>query len=45
MFRRVPDIGKANRYIGFRPTLALKEIVLSVIDYYRKEQNLAIHRP
>ena len=44
MFRRVPDISKANRYVGFKPTLALKDIILSVIDYYRREQNLVAHR-
>jgi UDP-glucose 4-epimerase len=42
MFRRVPDISKANRFVGFKPTMGLKEIVLSVIDHYRKEKRLVV---
>lgn len=39
MARRVPNTSKANRFIGFSPTMKLNDILLSVIDYYRKEPN------
>ena len=35
MPRRVPDIGKVNRLIGYRPTKSLDQILHSVIDYFR----------
>jgi UDP-glucose 4-epimerase len=35
MERRVPDTEKANRYIGFRSTLTIEEIVRSVVDLRR----------
>ncbi len=35
MARRVPDISKAKRVIGFEPSMRLNDILLSVIDYYR----------
>jgi UDP-glucose 4-epimerase len=35
MPRRVPDIGKVNRLIGYRPTKSLDQILQSVIDYFR----------
>ena len=41
MIRRVPDISKANRTVGFTPTMKLKDILQSVILYYQKELNLA----
>jgi len=37
MARRVPDISKANRFIGFSPTMQLDDILKSVIEYCRKE--------
>ncbi|MBI3650439.1 MAG: GDP-mannose 4,6-dehydratase [Acidobacteria bacterium] len=33
MMRRVPDITKVNRLIGYAPQITLDEILLSVIDY------------
>ena len=35
MARRVPDISKARRFIGFSPTLSLRQTLESVIEYYR----------
>jgi UDP-glucose 4-epimerase len=35
MPRRVPDIGKVNRLIGYRPTKSLDQILQSVIEYFR----------
>lgn len=37
MARRVPDISKAGRFIGFSPTMNLDEILKSVIDHCRNE--------
>ena len=37
MVRRVPDVSKAKRFVGFSQTMKLNDILLSVIDYYRKE--------
>ncbi len=39
MVRRVPDITKANRFVGFSPTMKLNDILENVIAYYRKEIN------
>jgi UDP-glucose 4-epimerase len=36
MPRRVPDISKIRRLIGFEPTLGLDEIIRSVIDHLRR---------
>ena len=33
MMRRVPDISKINRLIGYEPKISLDEILKSVIDY------------
>lgn len=47
MLRRVPDITKARRAIGFTPTVPLQDILRSVIDYYRNEPRLhpeRVHR-
>jgi nucleoside-diphosphate-sugar epimerase len=33
MLRRVPDIGKVNKLIGFRPEMSLDGILRSVIEY------------
>jgi UDP-glucose 4-epimerase len=35
MPRRVPDIGKIGRLIGYRPTKSLDEILESVIEFFR----------
>jgi UDP-glucose 4-epimerase len=35
MLRRVPDLAKAQRMVGYEPTYTLDEILLSVIDYHR----------
>ncbi len=40
MVRRVPDVSKAKRFVGFSPTMKLNDILLSVIEYYRRELNL-----
>ncbi len=37
MVRRVPDISKAKRAVGFSPTLGLKDILVSVIEHTRNE--------
>lgn len=37
MPRRVPDISKAKRFIGFSPTYRLDDILTNVIDYYRPQ--------
>lgn len=36
MLRRVPDITKINRLIGFAPEAGIEEIIDSVIDYYKR---------
>ena len=36
MPRRVPDIGKLQKLIGYEPKVQLDEIVCRVIDYFRK---------
>ena len=41
MARRVPDISKANRFIGFSPTMQLDDILKSVIEHCRKESPVA----
>jgi UDP-glucose 4-epimerase len=35
MPRRVPDLSKIHRLIGYRPERSLDDIVRSVVDYYR----------
>ncbi len=35
MPRRVPDIGKINRLVGFRPTRSLEQILTGVIEHHR----------
>jgi UDP-glucose 4-epimerase len=36
MQRRVPDITKIKRLIGFKSTVSLEESIKRIIDYYRK---------
>jgi UDP-glucose 4-epimerase len=43
MPRRVPDIGKVQGLVGFRPTLKLEQIVDRVIAYYRSQ--LGVEQP
>ena len=38
MPRRIPDISKINRQVGFQPARDLEGILTSVIDYYTGEQ-------
>jgi UDP-glucose 4-epimerase len=38
MMRRIPDTGKIERALGWRPTRPLEEILDSVIDYQRRTQ-------
>jgi len=35
MRRRVPDLSKIRRFIGWKPTLTLPEILSEIIEYYR----------
>ncbi len=35
MRRRVPDIAKAKRFVGYRPAYSLKKTLGKVIAYYR----------
>ncbi len=42
MARRVPDTSKAKRFVGFKPTKGLKEILESVISYYRSEAGVPV---
>jgi len=37
MTRRVPDTTKAKRFVGFTPTMKLRDILETVIEYYQKE--------
>jgi len=36
MRRRTPDISKIKRLIGYRPSVTLDEIILRVIEYFKK---------
>lgn len=36
MRRRLPDISKIQGLIGYRPTLSLSEMLVRIIDYYRR---------
>jgi UDP-glucose 4-epimerase len=38
MPRRVPDLGKIGNAIGWKPTIALPQILSDVIDYHRAQQ-------
>jgi UDP-glucose 4-epimerase len=41
MMRRVPDLSKINRTIGYRPSMDLDEILLSTIRYHVAEADVA----
>lgn len=43
MMRRVPDLSKIERAIGYRPSMDLDEILLGTIQYHLEEMGLA-HR-
>ena len=36
MPRRVPDISKINKLVGYEPRVQLDEILARVIDYFQK---------
>lgn len=38
MKKRIPDISKVGRLIGYKPTLDVEGIVATVIEYYRKKR-------
>jgi UDP-glucose 4-epimerase len=38
MQRRVPDIAKINRLIGFKPTYTLKKIILNIIAFQKQKK-------
>ncbi|MFA5410280.1 MAG: GDP-mannose 4,6-dehydratase [Candidatus Omnitrophota bacterium] len=40
MQRRVPDISKINKLIGFKPTYTLPEIIKDIVGYLKKSRNL-----
>jgi UDP-glucose 4-epimerase len=39
MPRRVPDLSKIRRFIGYRPEYDLDDIIRSVVDYFRRRDN------
>jgi UDP-glucose 4-epimerase len=38
MPRRVPDISKIRRYVGYSPTVHLDEIIDNVVEYWRTDR-------
>lgn len=38
MLRRVPDISKLKRYIGYEPQVQLDEMIEKVVEYYRNRE-------
>lgn len=42
MQRRVPDVSKLERTLGFKPTTTLEKIVVDVVDYQRSRIALTI---
>ena len=38
MPRRVPDTSKAHAAVGFKPSMALNDILLNVIEYYKTKE-------
>jgi UDP-glucose 4-epimerase len=44
MPRRVPDISKIGRIVGYRPTVHLDEIIGHVVDYWTREQSAVAAR-
>jgi UDP-glucose 4-epimerase len=45
MQRRVPDISKLRRLVGYEPTVQLDEIVVRTIDYWKTEGAAANRQP
>ena len=45
MVRRIPDISKAERYVGWRPTTPLGEILQEVIAYHQAPPSAATLAP
>jgi UDP-glucose 4-epimerase len=45
MPRRVPDIGKINRFIGYRPTVHLDEIIEHVVGFWMSQSTLMSETP
>ncbi|MBI1952738.1 MAG: GDP-mannose 4,6-dehydratase [Candidatus Omnitrophica bacterium] len=43
MVRRVPDISKIKRAIGFSPSAGLEDILRNVIDYYRHHSDAPLN--
>jgi nucleoside-diphosphate-sugar epimerase len=43
MPRRVPDITKIRRYVGYRPKVHLHEIIERVVEFWRPEQQPTSH--
>jgi len=39
MPRRIPDLSKIRRFIGYRPEYDLDDIIRSVVDYFRRRDN------
>ena len=39
MPRRVPDISKVKRYIGYEPQVQLDEMIENVVEYYRNRES------
>jgi UDP-glucose 4-epimerase len=37
MQRRIPDITKIGKYIGFKPTLSLAEIIKDIVGYLKSK--------
>ena len=45
MSRRVPDIGKISRLVGFKPKIKLHDIVVRVIESKRQELQELVELP
>ena len=39
MPRRVPDLSKVHRLVGYEPKVQLHEIIVRVIEYFRTNQS------
>jgi UDP-glucose 4-epimerase len=39
MMRRVPDISKINKLLGYTPNISLDEVLISIIEYHRARMN------
>ena len=43
MMRRVPDVSKAARFVGYRPTVSLDEILSDVIEHEKAKRAAGVH--